>query len=54
MTVYSNNSVEITSEVVDVHEVKINVNGANLMWISAEDAEKFKEELTDLLNKYRI
>lgn len=53
-TIYQNNDVKITSEPVDTIERKINVNGQNLIWISGQDEDQFKKELSDLLDKYRI
>lgn len=53
-TIYHNNDVEITIETVDIKESKINVNGSNLIWISRDDQDAFKNELTNLLDKYRI
>jgi hypothetical protein len=53
-TIYQNNDVEITVERVDFHESKINVNGHNLIWISAIEQEDFRHELSALLDKYRI
>lgn len=52
--IYGNNDVEITSETVDHHECKINVNGENLIWIEASQEDNFKNELSEVLNKYRI
>lgn len=53
-TIYENNDVEITSETVDEYEAKINCNGENLIWISAETEPDFRRELKELLDKYRI
>lgn len=53
-TVFYNNDVEITIERVDEHESKVNVNGENLIWISSENENEFKNELSELLNRYRI
>ena len=53
-TIYSNNSVEITVEIVDSHEAKVNVNGENLIWISRDQLEDFEHALTNLLDNYRI
>lgn len=53
-TVYENNEVEITVENFDEFEAKINVNGKNLIWISRDDAEKFRSELCEVLERYRI
>lgn len=52
--IYRNNDVEIIAKVVDGYDTKINVNGENLIWISASDIDKFKEELSAVLDKYRI
>lgn len=52
--IYSNNDVNITTERVDQYEHKVNVNGNNLIWISADDVDDFKKELTELLDRYRI
>jgi len=54
MIVYQNNSVEIEIENVDTYESKVNCNGENLIWISNDERDKFIEELTALLDKYRI
>lgn len=53
-SIYSNNDVNIEMEFVDGCEAKINCNGKNLIWISAEDSEAFKRELAELMDKYRI
>ena len=53
-TIYSNNEVKIDIVPVDAMEAKVNVNDKNLMWISREEAPKFKKELQELLDKYRI
>lgn len=52
--IYSNNDVEITTEVVDEYDTRVDVNGKNLIWISAPDIDEFKKELSALLDKYRI
>lgn len=52
--IYCNNSVLIEVEYVDNQEAKVNCNGQNLIWISIEEAVEFENELTELLNKYRI
>lgn len=52
--IYENNSVQITSERQDEFEAKINVNGQNLIWISRENETEFQEELSELLDRYRI
>ncbi len=54
MTVYHNNDVEITIDRVDNWESQVNVNGENLICISAEQAQDFKRELSILLDRYRI
>lgn len=54
MVLYENNDVVITSEKQDQFESKININGKNLIWISLEQQEDFQNELTNLLDKYRI
>lgn len=56
-TIYQNNDVEITLERATPPnhvELKVNVNGQNLIWISAEAAEDFRHELSEVLDKYRI
>ncbi len=53
-TIYQNNDVEILSVDVDFGECKINCNGANLIWISEEQEDEFKRELSELLDRYRI
>lgn len=53
-TIYQNNEVKITYEVVDTHEAKINVNGENLIWISRETKDEFVEQLKNLLDNFRI
>lgn len=53
-TIFENNDVEITSERVDRYETKINVNGKNMIWISAAQEEEFERELTAVLQKYMI
>lgn len=53
-TIYQNNDVIISSERQDECEVKINVNGENLIWISLSEEENFKKELAEVLDKYRI
>lgn len=53
-TIYSNNEVTITTEVVNTHEAKVNVNGKNLIWISREFEKEFKDKLEALLDNYRI
>lgn len=53
-TIYQNNSCEIEVVRVDPWECKVNVNGENLIWISAEQKEDFARELQALLDKYRI
>lgn len=53
-TIYQNNDVVIILEPVDSHEAKVNINGKNLMWISLQEADEFKRELSALLDKYRI
>lgn len=52
--IYSNNDVEITAEVSGEYDTKINVNGENLIWISAPEISEFKKELSAVLDKYRI
>ncbi len=52
--IYQNNDVTITTEVVDTHESKVNINGENLMWISRSEESEFKRELSELLDRYRI
>ena len=52
--IYGNNSVEITSETIDHYECKINVNEENLIWISANQEDNFRRELSEVLDKYRI
>ena len=52
--IYSNNDVEITAEVSGEYDTKINVNGENLIWISAPEIGEFKKELSAVLDKYRI
>lgn len=54
MVAYQNNSVEIEIESVDTYESKVNCNGENLIYISSDERDKFVEELTALLDKYRI
>jgi len=54
MTVYGNNNVTITVDRVDADESKVNVNGENLIWISASEADEFVRELSELLDRYRI
>lgn len=53
-TAYHNNDVEITIDHVDEYESKVNVNGKNLIWISREEENEFKQELRKLLDRYRI
>lgn len=53
-TIYQNNDVEITIEPQDEYESKIDVNGENLIWISNDESNDFKIELSNLLDKYRI
>ena len=52
--IYQNNDVRISSERIDQYEAKININGENLIWISRDQEDAFKNELSELLNKYRI
>ena len=52
--IYQNNDVLITSEREEPYEAKINVNAKNLIWISLEDEENFKKDLSEVLDKYRI
>jgi len=54
MVVYQNNGVEIEIENVDTYKSKVNCNGENLICISNDERDKFIEELTALLDKYRI
>jgi len=53
-TVYNNNEVKITIERENPEEAKVNINGKNLIWISREQEDDFKKELSALLDKYRI
>ncbi len=53
MTIYQNNSVEITSE-THQFDTKILVNGDNLIWISTEQLDDFKKDISELLDNYRI
>jgi hypothetical protein len=56
-TIYHNNDVEITLEKStpeDPKELKVNVNGQNLIWISAEAQDDFRHDLAEVLDKYRI
>lgn len=53
-TIYENNEVKITIEVIDDLEAKVNINGENLMWICRSDESLFKKELSELLDRYRI
>jgi hypothetical protein len=53
-TIYQNNDVVITIERKNVHEAKVNINGDNLISISISEADQFKKELTELLDRYRI
>ena len=53
-TIYSKNDVEITAESAGHNEYRINVNGANLMWVSGEELEEFKYDLEQVLDKYQI
>lgn len=52
--VYENNGVRIYTEGANVYEVRVQVNGENLIWISGEDEQEFITELADLLDRYRI
>lgn len=52
--IYLNNEVSITIEIVDTNEAKVNINGKNLIWISRESQDEFKNKLKNLLDKYRI
>jgi len=54
MSIYQNNEVEITYEIMPPMEAKINVNGENLIWISIVDIDEFKNDLSEVLDKYRI
>lgn len=54
LSIYNNNDVDISSERIDQYECKINVNGQNLIWISREQELEFKNELSSLLDRYRI
>ena len=54
MDIYNNNGVEITAERVDVLEMKINVNGENLICIESSKYWEFKQKLSSLLDEYRI
>jgi len=51
--IYKNNSVEITSETHEF-DTKILVNEKNLIWVSTEQLDDFKKEISELLNKYKI
>ena len=53
-SIYNNNEVDIQIEYIDRDEAKINCNGKNLIWISAAEADDFKKELSQLIDKYRI
>ena len=52
--IYQNREITITSEIIDINEVKIKVNGKLLIWISNQEQYNFKKELTTLLDKYKI
>jgi len=52
--IYENNNVCIEIERVDNYESKVNVNGENLIWISNESKEEFRQQLVSLLDTYRI
>ena len=52
--VFENNNCCIEFERVDNYETKVNVNNENLIWISNESTEEFRQELNDLLTKYMI
>lgn len=52
--IYENNECCIEIERVDNYESKVNVNGENLIWISNESKEEFRQKLVGLLNEYRI
>lgn len=52
-TIYQNNDCEITVVKVDM-DYKVNVNGDNLIWISAEQKEEFTRGIQSVLDKYRI
>ncbi len=54
MKIYSNNECSIEIERANSDEAKVNINGQNLIWISREDQELFREQLTQLLDKFRI
>lgn len=53
-TIYESNDVKIVVEKVDKWEGKVNINGENLMWISRSELNDFKQELTAVLDKFRI
>ena len=53
-TIYENNEVLIETERVDEFESKINVNGKNLIWIESDKEQEFKEQLSALLDRFRI
>lgn len=53
-TIYQNNKVEITAKSSDQWETEIEINGQNLIVISSSDEENFKNELSEVLDKYRI
>jgi len=52
--IYQNNAVEITYKKHDADEARIDVNGKNLIWISTEHQDKFKKDLLEVLDNYRI
>lgn len=53
-TIYENNEVVIEIDRVDEYECKVQVNGKNLIWISREDEPEFREQLSELLDRFRI
>lgn len=53
-TIYENNDVLIETERVNELECKVQVNGKNLIWISREDEPEFREQLSELLDRFRI
>ncbi len=53
-TIYHNNDVEITLNIIDKFESKVDVNGQNLIWISNLQADEFKRKLSTLLDEFRI
>jgi hypothetical protein len=52
--IYQNNDCEITIERGYDLDLKVNVNGENLIWISNDEKENFIRELQSILNKYKI